>query len=235
MANHTGSSTRPRPATERFWEKVNKESGRWWNGSQCWEWIASGRPRGYGQFFPTRGHPIYAHRFAYELLVAPIPPGMTLDHRCVNPACVNPAHLEVATRRVNALRGTGPAALAARQTHCKRGHPFDATNTRIRRDGSRQCRECDRLAADTESRRTYQREYYRRRKGRSPPHLAAVERRAEREGWDFGTIAPLAQVIAPEFKMNPAPTVAPVVPFRPRFIEREQPAAALAANADLFG
>ncbi len=66
-------------------------------------------------------------------------------------------------------------------------------------------------------------------------HLAAVERRAEREGWDFGRIAPVAQVIAPAFKMNPAPTVAPVVPFRPRFIEREQPAAALAANADLFG
>ena len=66
-------------------------------------------------------------------------------------------------------------------------------------------------------------------------HLAAVARRAEREGWDFGQIAPLATVIAPEFKMNPAPTVAPVVPFRPRFIDREQPAAASAANADLFG
>ena len=65
-------------------------------------------------------------------------------------------------------------------------------------------------------------------------HLAAVERRAEREGWDFGQIAPLTQDSTPAFKMNPAPTGA-VLPFRPRFIEREQPAAAIAANADLFG
>lgn len=27
-------------------------------------------------------------------------------------------------------------------------------------------------------------------------HLAAVERRAEREGWGFGTVAPLAKVVA---------------------------------------
>ncbi len=65
-------------------------------------------------------------------------------------------------------------------------------------------------------------------------HLAAVERRAEREGWDFGQIAPLATVIAPAFKMNSAPTGA-VLPFSPRFIEREQPAVASAANAELFG
>lgn len=65
-------------------------------------------------------------------------------------------------------------------------------------------------------------------------HLAAVERRAEREGWDFGQIAPLAQVVTPAIKMIPAPT-GTVIPFRPRFIEREQPAAATAANADLFG
>ncbi len=65
-------------------------------------------------------------------------------------------------------------------------------------------------------------------------HLAAVERRAEREGWDFGQIAPLTQDSTPAFKMNPAPTDT-VIPFRPRFIEREQPAVASAANADLFG
>jgi len=65
-------------------------------------------------------------------------------------------------------------------------------------------------------------------------HLAAVERRAEREGWDFGQIAPLTQDSTPAFKMNPAPT-GTVIPFRPRFIEREQPAVASAANADLFG
>jgi len=65
-------------------------------------------------------------------------------------------------------------------------------------------------------------------------HLAAVERRAEREGWDFGQVAPLTPDSTPAFKMNPAPT-GTVIPFRPRFIERQQPAAAITANDDLFG
>ena len=65
-------------------------------------------------------------------------------------------------------------------------------------------------------------------------HLAGVERRAEREGWDFGRVAPLAQAIAPDGH-DAAPVPAPVIPFRPRFIERDQPAVVAAANADLFG
>lgn len=65
-------------------------------------------------------------------------------------------------------------------------------------------------------------------------HLAGVERRAEREGWDFGRIAPLATVIAPD-RQDAAPAPAPIVPFRPRFIDRAQPVAAAAANAELFG
>jgi len=66
-------------------------------------------------------------------------------------------------------------------------------------------------------------------------HLAAVERRAEREGWDFGQIAPLAKAIPPDSKMESAHATAAILPFRPRFIERQQPSAALAANDELFG
>jgi hypothetical protein len=65
-------------------------------------------------------------------------------------------------------------------------------------------------------------------------HLAAVERRAEREGWDFGQIAPLAQ-LATGGVQDGYPAPAPVTPFRPRFVEREQPAAVALANAELFG
>jgi len=66
-------------------------------------------------------------------------------------------------------------------------------------------------------------------------HLAAVERRAEREGWDFGQVAPLAKAIASDSILESAPATATVLPFRPRFIERQQPSAALAANDELFG
>ena len=43
-----------------------------------------------------------AHRFAYELLVGPIPEGMELDHRSTCPKrCVNPAHVRPTTHKQN--------------------------------------------------------------------------------------------------------------------------------------
>jgi len=90
-----------------------------------------------------------AHRAVYELLVGPIPTGMTLDHvkanGCTSRACVNPAHLEPTTVRENIIRGIGPATAAARnaaKTHCPRGHPYDARNTRLDRQGRRHCKAC---------------------------------------------------------------------------------------------
>lgn len=40
---------------------------------------------------------VSVHRAVYELLVGPIPAGHHLHHRCEQPACVNPEHLEVVT------------------------------------------------------------------------------------------------------------------------------------------
>ena len=49
------------------------------------------------------------HRVVYEHRVGPIPKGLDLDHvkarGCRSRACVNPAHLEPVTTRVNVLRG----------------------------------------------------------------------------------------------------------------------------------
>jgi hypothetical protein len=47
---------------------------------------------------------------------------------------------------VNLMRGEGPAAKAARKTHCKHGHAFTAENTRVYKNikgPARQCRKCD--------------------------------------------------------------------------------------------
>lgn len=76
---------------QRFWSKVNKTS-------DCWLWTAAtSPPYGYGQFWDGSRQG-YAHRFAYQLLVGPIPDGLTLDHKptCLK-KCVNPDHLRLAT------------------------------------------------------------------------------------------------------------------------------------------
>lgn len=128
----------PARVAAKIW--VNPETG-------CWEWQGSRYRNGYGQF-GWRGWTKLAHRAVYILLVGPIPEGLTLDHvkarGCRSKACCWPVHLEPVTDLENGLRaGTGPA-INATKTHCVHGHEFDLANTRIRPDGKRECRECER-------------------------------------------------------------------------------------------
>lgn len=135
------------PPESRFWAFVNK------NGpvhpdlkTRCWIWSGRTGYWGYGRL-GVNYKTIYAHRFAYELLVGEIPEGLVIDHLCRNTACVNPSHLEPVSQGVNTLRGVGPASINSSKTHCVNGHPFDDENTYIRNDGRRQCRICRTLVA----------------------------------------------------------------------------------------
>ena len=106
----------------RFWSKVDTDGSTVHPDlGKCWLWRASRDRSGYGRFKAATGV-VGAHRVAYELLVGPIPDGLTLDHLCRVRHCVNPEHLEPVTHRENTLRGTGPTAENARKTHCLRGH-----------------------------------------------------------------------------------------------------------------
>lgn len=68
---------------------------------ECWIWTGKTSVRGYGVFRSTQQ---YAHRYAYESRVGPIPPGLTIDHLCRVTNCVNPTHLEPVTRAENTRR-----------------------------------------------------------------------------------------------------------------------------------
>lgn len=72
----------------------------------CWEWAGARATNGYGIVgIPRTRSTTQAHRFYFAQVNRPIPAGMDLDHLCRNRGCVNPAHLEVVTRTINARRG----------------------------------------------------------------------------------------------------------------------------------
>ncbi len=113
----------------------------------CWLWTGTRFNAGYGRA-RFEGADTLAHRTIYRLLAGPIPDGLQLDHLCRVRACVNPAHLEPVTCRVNLLRGNTLQAANAAKTECLRGHPFDAANTYLKPGGVwRGCRACRSVAA----------------------------------------------------------------------------------------
>ena len=139
-------ANRNRPASERFWEKVNKTD-------TCWLWTAADNGHGYPIFHLREGDvwkQRYAHRLSYQWAVGPIPDGLTIDHLCRVTRCVRPDHLEAVTQGENDRRGHGFTGNHYRATHCVSGHAFDVRNTHWTRSANgnprRKCRECHRLA-----------------------------------------------------------------------------------------
>jgi hypothetical protein len=133
----------PEVIEQRFWEKVDKHSGHWWNGTECWRWQGH-LSKGYGRIHFTPSKKTQAHRYSYMLAGGVIPEGQQIDHLCRNQWCVNPAHLEPVTNRVNMLRGESPPAIVRRTGRCKRGHEMTPENTlTVRtRPNERTCRAC---------------------------------------------------------------------------------------------
>jgi hypothetical protein len=104
-----------------------------------WLWLGAGHGDGYGAFDDE-----LAHRISLRLHGITIPDGLEPDHTCRVRCCVNPAHLELVTRRINVLRGCGVSAAAAKRNRCPKGHPLTAIIFRKRRPGypRRICRIC---------------------------------------------------------------------------------------------
>jgi hypothetical protein len=118
----------------RFWEHVRQEG-------ECWLWHGSVNQAGYACLSISRSRQVLGHRFIYMLARGPIPVGLVIDHLCRRPACVNPAHLDVVSQRVNVYRGLSPIAAYRHKTHCVHGHAYTPENTGKSRRG-RYCRRC---------------------------------------------------------------------------------------------
>lgn len=99
---------------ERITSKVDRSGN-------CWPWRGATDTNGYGQISVSANRTLRAHRAMWMLHHGKtIPVGMTLDHRCRNRRCVNPAHLEPVSAADNVRRGAiareGGASIRERVT-----------------------------------------------------------------------------------------------------------------------
>ena len=91
----------------------------------------------------NKGHTRSVHRVVYEAFNGEIPPGMQVRHLNDIGTDNRLSNLAIGTdsdNKYDAVRNRRHGN--ARKTHCKRGHEFSDSNTRIRGNGQRICRRC---------------------------------------------------------------------------------------------
>lgn len=100
----------------------------------------------------TRG----THRVEWIKANGSIPEGMVVDHTCHDPkvcdaglkcphrACINVEHMRLITQQENIMAGRHSID---NRSHCNQGHPFIKENIMVRKNGWRECAECNRVRA----------------------------------------------------------------------------------------
>lgn len=118
----------------------------------CWEWTRAHTEHGYGitAALGLGWRRIRVTRLAMHLW-REFDPNSERDilHRCDNPPCFNPDHLLEGDMKANVQDAISKGRFRLgehnrQKTHCKRGHPFDESNTKIVAGNRRQCISCKR-------------------------------------------------------------------------------------------
>lgn len=69
--------------------------------SMCWEWTLKREDENKSGWAKYDGKVIRAHRASFVCFKGPIPKGKLIRHKCDNPPCINPDHLEPGTDQDN--------------------------------------------------------------------------------------------------------------------------------------
>lgn len=85
----------------RFWSKVDVTV----DSRECWLWKGTKTGNGYGNFSVQEiSAKVPAHRVSYWMATGEYPEaGQVVRHKCDNPLCVNPRHLEIGSQSDNML------------------------------------------------------------------------------------------------------------------------------------
>lgn len=81
-----------------IWKYIDTKNN---DPSVCWPWsgaLSGSDGRGY---FSFEGKRVSAHRFVFEMFNGKVDSKLVIRHKCDNPACCNPTHLEPGTRSDN--------------------------------------------------------------------------------------------------------------------------------------
>ena len=109
--------------------------------SECDIWEACAN-YGYGCIM-IGGKSMRAHRVVWMQTFGHT--DLYIMHSCDTPSCINIEHLSAGTQQDNMDDKVSKGRYWSKnmgKTECKRGHPFDEVNTKIRSNGYRRCLKC---------------------------------------------------------------------------------------------
>lgn len=133
-------TTRAASLAEHYWQRADVRGAQ-----ECWPWRGQIDHKGYA-LTKFRSKVRRASQVAWEIANGrPFPEGLLACHECDNPACVNPVHIWPGTQLDNIRDMIAKGRMANLQKErCPAGHPYSGDNLRMRKDGSRGCKACDR-------------------------------------------------------------------------------------------